>query len=189
MTSRFPSTARYARLALCMLPLTACAIATVGSYSEQRFDLSAYRTYAWGPADTGGTGDPRLDNNRFFEDRIRRRVDEQLALRGFEKMDAGTPDLFVHYHASVSQKIDVSDLDRSSVSCGTVECRPFVYDAGTIFVDLVNARARTLVWRGWIEGTMDGVIDNQGLMESRIDDAVTRILGRLPPGAPRDGGR
>jgi hypothetical protein len=160
----------------------------VGSYSERRFDLSTYRTYAWGPADTGGTGDPRLDNNRFFEERVRRQVEQQLSARGFEKTEGATPDLLVHYHASFSQKIDVREIDRSYAS-SIVDRQPVVYDAGTIFVDLVDARAKTLVWRGWSEGTMDGAIDNQAFMESRIDDAVMRILRRLPPGAPRDGGR
>ena len=163
-------------------------ITSTASYSDRATDLSAFRTYAWGPVDTGGTGDPRLDNNRFFEDRIRHRVEEELSARGFEKTDAATPDLFVHYHASFSQKIDVREIDRSYAS-SIVDQQPVVYDAGTIFVDLVDARAKTLVWRGWAEGTMDGVIDNQGLMESRVDDAVMRILRRLPPAAPRDGGR
>jgi hypothetical protein len=37
-----------------------------------------------------------------------------------------------------------------------------------------------MVWRGWAEDTVDAVIDNQRLLEQRIDKAVTRILQRLP---------
>jgi hypothetical protein len=188
MTPRFTSVARYARLALCALPLAACAIATVGSYSDRALDLSAYRTYAWGPADTDGTGDPRLDNNRFFEERVRGQVEQRLSARGFEKTEAATPDLLVHYHASFSEKIDVREIDRSYAS-SIVDRQPVVYDAGTIFVDLVDARAKTLVWRGWMEGTMDGAIDNQAWLEARVDDAVMRILRRLPAGARDNGGR
>jgi hypothetical protein len=55
-----------------------------------------------------------------------------------------------------------------------------VYDAGTLLIDLVDARTNRLVWRGWAEGSVDGVIDNQEWMEARIDEAVTRILERLP---------
>jgi uncharacterized protein DUF4136 len=57
-----------------------------------------------------------------------------------------------------------------------------VYDAGTLFVDLVDTRTNRLVWRGWAEGSVDGVIDNQEWMEQRIDHVVTRILQRLPRG-------
>jgi len=37
-----------------------------------------------------------------------------------------------------------------------------------------------LIWRGWAEGSIEGVIDNQTWMESRIDEAVAKILERLP---------
>ena len=45
---------------------------------------------------------------------------------------------------------------------------------------LVGTRTNKLVWRGWAEGSVDGVIDNQEWMEARIDDAVAQILQRLP---------
>ena len=83
----------------------------MNSYSNRAFDVERYHTYAWGPADTFGTGDPRLDNNPLFEGRVREQVDDQLGLRGFQKTTA-TPDLLVHYHASVTQKIDTRELDR-----------------------------------------------------------------------------
>ena len=92
MTRRLPFTARGAIVALCAL-LTGCAVVTVRSYSNRAFDVGRYRTYAWGPADTHGTGDPRLDNNEFFEARVRQQVDSQLTARGFEKTigSAGSP--------------------------------------------------------------------------------------------------
>jgi hypothetical protein len=107
-------------------------------------------------------------------------VEKALAGKGFEKTTSGTPDLLVHYHASVTQEIDVRNLDREYANCDHADCRPYVYDAGTLFVDLVDPRTNKLVWRGWAEGSVDGVIDNQEWMEARIDEAVTRILERLP---------
>ena len=133
-----------------------------------------------------GPGDPRLDNNRFFDERVRRQVESRLSARGFEKTEAATPDLLVHYHASFSQEIDVREMDRSYAS-SVMDRQPVVYDAGTLFVDLVDTRAKTLVWRGWAEGSMDGAIDDQAVMEARVDDAVMRILRRLPPTTQRDG--
>jgi hypothetical protein len=100
--------------------------------------------------------------------------------RGFEKATSGTPDLLLHYHASVTQRIDVNAIDRQYGYCNSDDCQPYVYEAGTLTIDVVDARANRLVWRGWAEGTVDGVIDNQGWLEQRIDDAVARILARLP---------
>jgi hypothetical protein len=59
---------------------------------------------------------------------------------------------------------------------------PYVYEAGTIVVDLVDADTSRLVWRGWAEGSIDGAIDDQTFMEHRIDEAVARIMERLPRG-------
>jgi hypothetical protein len=159
---------------------TGCATLNVNSYMERGVDFRQYRTYNWAPADTWSTGDPRLDNNRFFDERVRAQVEKELTRRGFEKTAAQQPDILVHYHASVSQEIDVRELDSSQSYCADHDCRPFIYRKGTLFVDLVEPRTDKLMWRGWAEGSIDGVIDNQTWMESRIDEAVTRILTRLP---------
>ncbi len=64
--------ARGAAAAAAALLLSAgCASVTVGSFAERGADLGQYHTYAWAPGDGVTTGDPRLDNNRFFEDRVR----------------------------------------------------------------------------------------------------------------------
>jgi uncharacterized protein DUF4136 len=180
MTRLVPFATRAALAVLCALPFAACAAVTVSSYTDRAFEIGRYHTYAWGPADTHGTGDPRLDNNRFFEERVRQQVDRQLAARGFEKT-IGTPDLLVHYHASFTQKLDVREFHRDSPPCPPADCRTSVYDAGTLMVDLLDGRANTLLWRGWAEGSIDGAIDNQDWLEARVDDAVLHILRRLPP--------
>jgi hypothetical protein len=175
------SLARLARLAgvtAVLAVLVGCAPVRVNSYAERAVDFSRYRTYAWSPTAHGPTGDPRLDNNRFFHERVIADVDSGLAARGYEKAATGEPDLVVHYHASVTQEIDLSVVD--APYCDTNDCRPHVYEAGTLLFDLVDARTNRIVWRGWAEGSIEGIIDNQDLMEERIDQAVTRILAQLP---------
>ncbi|HEY6507199.1 MAG TPA: DUF4136 domain-containing protein [Vicinamibacterales bacterium] len=165
---------------LCVSALLAgCATLKVNSYLERGADLSRYRTFDWGARDTVSTGDPRLDNNPFFENRVKTQVESALAARGFAK--AARPDVTVHYHASVTQRIDISGIDGASAQCEAPECRPFVHDAGTLVVDLVDPATGRVVWRGWADGTLEGAIDNQRWMEERIDEAVAKILARLPP--------
>jgi len=154
-----------------------CAVRSVHSYLERGVDLGRYQGYVWGPADRSGTGDPRLDNNQIFEDRVRAAVDAQLASRGFEKAASASPQLLIQYHVKVEQQIDRVDQPRSA-SCQ--DCRPFVYDAGTLMIDLVDARTNSLLWRGWVEANVDGVVGNQHWMEAQIDEAVARIFDRLP---------
>jgi hypothetical protein len=167
-------------LAFSALTVAGCAALTVNSYIERGVDIRQYQTFNWGPADALSTGDPRLDNNRFFDQRVRTQIEKELAARGLERTTSATPDLLVHYHASITQEIDVRDLDREYRYCDDGDCRPYIYEKGTLFVDLVDPRTNRLVWRGWAEGGMDGVIDNQQWMEARVDESVKRILARLP---------
>ena len=158
--------------------LAACASMSVNSYLERGIQFTKYRTYKWGPPDTFSTGDPRLDNNRFFQERVQAEVNEQLVSRGFEQVTSAVPDLLLHYHASVTQQLEPNGADRKYGYCEN--CEPYVYDAGTLVIDLVDARSNRLVWRGWAEGSLMGAIDSQDWMERRIDEAVARILERLP---------
>jgi uncharacterized protein DUF4136 len=155
-----------------------CAPIQVNSYAEPGVAFH-FRTYTWAPEDSVSTGDPRLDNNPFFSDRVRESVDRELAARGFEKTASGTPDVLLHYHASITQELEIkaaaTDRFEHCPNCGTS-----VYDAGTLVIDLVDAHTSRLVWRGWAE-KVNAVIDNQDWMEAIIDLTVAQIMKRLPP--------
>jgi len=172
-----PPFARMTVAVAAVLAVAGCATTNIRSYMERGSDVGSYRTYAWGPPAVQTTGDPRLDNNQFFQDRVQAAVELQLAARGFER-NITAPDLLVRYYASVEQQVNADGADRPYVSCD--DCRPFVFDAGTIVVDLIDARTKRLVWRGWEEGSIDGAIANQSWMEKRIDQAVARIIEQLP---------
>jgi hypothetical protein len=171
---------RFLAVALCAFVLTGCASMKVSSYTERGVDFTRYHTYNWEPAASLSTGDPRLDNNPFFQERVEADVEKQLATRGFEKTTSGTPDLLIRYHASVRQRLDVNGADRDNGPCRGDDCRPYVYDKGGLVLDLVDTRTNRLVWRGWAEGSVDAMIDNQEWMEQKIDEVVARILERLP---------
>jgi hypothetical protein len=66
------------------------------------------------------------------------------------------------------------------VTCQVEECRTEIFDEGTLLIDLVDTRTNALVWRAWAESSLDGVIDNQELMNNAIDRAVASIFSRLP---------
>ena len=164
--------------ALFATTLAGCATLHVYSFVERGADVTHYRTYNWAVEPPRTTGDPRLDSNPFFDDRIHTAVEKELARRGFEKADAAEAQLLLHYHASITQEIDLGAADADLGIC--YSCAPTVYDAGTLLIDLVDSRTEKLVWRGWAEGGLDNAIDNQKLMEARIDETVRRIFEKLP---------
>jgi hypothetical protein len=162
------------------LALTGCASMNVNSYTERGVDFAQYHSYNWGPPDQKTTGDPRLDNNPFFHERIQAEVERQLTRRGYLKTTTGQPDLTIHYHASISQEVDVNGADRQAGYCGDGDCQPYVYEAGTLLFDLVDTHTNRVIWRGWAEGSVDGVVNNQAWMEQKIDEVVARIFDTCP---------
>ena len=162
------------------LMLTSCAPVRIHSYVGHDVDVRRYHSYAWAAPDAFSTGDARLDNNAFFIERVERAVDGQLRQKGFERAATGQPDFVIHYHARIEQRIDSREFHPGEADCRTDDCRPSVYDAGTLLLDFIDARSNELMWRGWAERSLDGVIDDQTWMNTTIDDAVARIMARFP---------
>ena len=167
---------------ICAIAVTGCATMTVSSHVRSGIDFSPYRTFDWGPADALPTGDPRLDQDPFFKDHVMGAVEKQLAARGYERSSSGTPDLLIHYHASITERLDVYGVDREHGYCYDEDCKAWVvdYEAGTLVLDLVDTRTNRVIWRGWAQDSVQDVLDNQDRMASKINEAVSRMLARLP---------
>ena len=174
-----------ATAAVALLAAIGCGVPLrVNAYAERGADLGRYRTYDFGPVEEAPTGDPRLDSNPFFNERIRVAAATGLAGRGFERVSSGAADFVVHFHASVVQDIDVDEVDRQRGYCPEAGCKPFAYDSGTLVLDVVDSRTGKIVWRGWAESSFEGLVDNQSWLEERIDIAVERIIAKMPRRAP-----
>jgi len=163
---------------------SACAATmTVSSHVDRSLNFAQYRTFDWGPADALPTGDPRLDGDLFFKDHVQGAVERGLSTRGLELASSGTPDLLIHYHGNISERIDVNRADRAYGYCGTADCPPDTvsYEAGTLVLDFIDSRTNKLVWRGWAQNSVDDVLRNRDRMASTIDKAVDTMLRQLPP--------
>lgn len=163
--------------------LAGCATMNVSHHIERNVNFIDFVTYDWGPPDNLPVGDPRLDNNPFFNDYLQGAIEKKLAAAGYERDAAGAPDLLVHYHASVSQRLDVYQADAPYGYCyGNCEPQVVNYDEGTLVIDIVDARTKKVVWRGWAQDTMTGVIDNQERLERQVDESVRKMMVFLPRG-------
>ena len=165
--------------ALAAFAVSGCATMTAGSYAQRGVDFAQYHTYNWGPPDALPTGDPRLDANPFFEDHFEGAVEQQLARRGFGRVE-DNPDVIVHYHASVTQRLEVHGVDGACTNGQDCQPRASEYDAGTLVIDVIDARTKKVVWRGWSQGVMNGVIANQDRLERHIEESVRRMFEEFP---------
>jgi len=176
-----------------VIPLTfflaSCAPITVGVHQARDVDFTAYRTFAWGPADALPTGDPRLDNNPFFHDDLQGAVERHLHEHGIALVDASDrPGLLVHYHAAVTQRIDVAALRERQPQSGhygepaIAGSEPLIrgYDESTIVLDMIDARTGRLVWRGWAQESLQNFVNDQDALKAHIETSVVQMLKRLP---------
>ena len=166
-----------------LLTLTSAGCATMkgNSYVEHGAEFTHYRLWEWAPAEQVPTGDPRLDNNPFFQDRLRGAVEHAMTRKGYVRSTpAGQPDLLLHYHVNFSRTYEVTGGSRIG-SCDR-DCKPdaYAYELGSLVVDAVDSRTAKAVWRGWVRDNMEGVIDRQDAMEAEVDAAVARIFERFP---------
>ncbi len=169
--------------------LTGCAPIRVNSFMERGVDFAQFQTYDWGPASALPTGDPRLDNNPFFHDSFQGAVEKRLIASGLRQAGSAAPDLLIQYHASMSQSFSVSGADRDYGDCGTGDCEARVtqYEAGTLVLDVRDARTNRVVWRSSAQQSVDGLIDNQDWMEKYVEKAVARMLEQFPrAGVPQE---
>lgn len=190
---RAPLRSAAAALLLALFTL-ACSSVQVTTDFEPGADFSAFQTYAWWPegpppASEGGRADPRYQSP-LADARVRRAVDQQLAVKGFRKAAAGEePDIFVNYHLSIESKMDVYTVNRYygyGWGIGVPETRTVQYDEGTLVIDVGDRRRKQLVWRGVGRGR---VRDNPSReqLDKDVDQAVMEILAGFPP-TPKAGG-
>jgi hypothetical protein len=167
------TTIRLASLLVTALTFSACAPMRVRSYAVPGARMSD-RTYDWASAEAQSTGDPRLDNNPFFHARVQAAIERQLERRSFQRRD--NPAVRLHYYVSVTEELSYGSSQPELDFQGG---RPEVHEKGSLVIDLTDAVTGHLIWRGWAEADIDGMVNDQKWMEQTIDDAVARIMRRL----------
>jgi hypothetical protein len=174
---------RLATALLFVVTLPGCAARmTVGSHVERGLDLSPYRTFDWGPADALPAGDARLARNPHFNDYVLGAVERGLSEKGLI-LTSAEPDLLIHYHANISTRINVSHTDREYGYCLPPDCHAetMQYEVGTLVLDVIDADTNRLIWRGWAQTNAGDMLREPDSMATTIEQAVARMLLRLPP--------
>jgi len=151
---------------------------TVDSDYDPSTEFAKYKTWDWLP---GG----KVDIDSMSEQRIRTAVEAELPHHGLTKAGEGA-DLAVTFQISIQQKIKQS---KATVGVGYgwgpahigVSGSPSkTYDEGTLILDLVDAKTKTLIWRGTATGTVSKDYSPEERQE-RIKNAVYHLLEYYPP--------
>jgi len=170
--------ASFALLGVAAAALAGCAVMAVGSEFSPNADFTAYRTFGWDVGEPQVTGDAGLDDNPFFDARVREAVDFELVEKGLVS-SGDEPDLLLHYHFSVEHQVDIYRLDAAS-GYESSERQASAWDEGTLVIGIADTGKR-IVWRGWAKVDVTGVLGNRERLDARIRDAVGKIFERYPP--------
>lgn len=163
--------------------LGACAMAiTAGSDYASTADFTGYTSFTWDEPDDRPVGDPRLENNPFFEERLHAAVAVELASAGIRQGAPGRA-LLVHHHATVRDRVDVYEADRregyrtEEYGEGTQVVQ---YEEGTILIDLADVESREIIWRGWAQFDIGRAITDPQVMEAAIQEAIGKMFESFP---------
>lgn len=144
-------------------------------------DFGNYKTFAWGSTPQASL----LDNNPLNHSRIKHTVDYYLVKGGMIEVTED-PDLYVTYYGETDTEFNVNvamtgygfatdwawDPYWGSAS-GTTTTTATVHKAGTLVIDIWDAKTQKLIWRGSMEGTLT---DNLQKSAKQIEKGIAKIV-------------
>ena len=160
--------------------VSSCSSVNVSSDFDRNATFSTYKTYAFTKEAEAIAVD---DINR---PRIFNAVTSELGAKGFTKSDQ--PDVLIDLKltAAYKQSATAYDYYGSGYPYGwgggftTTTINVENYAEGTLFVDMIDASKKQLVWQGRAVGTLEEHASPEQ-REKRINDAVKQIFTAYPP--------
>ncbi len=164
--------------ALALFVLASCASVHVASDYDKKVDFSSYRTYAFFK-----NGIDKVEISDLDKRRILHAVEEELKAKGLSPSD--NPDLLINFFTKSTEQVNVNPNGWGygfgwgwSPYMWGGGASVYTNTHGTLFIDLIDAKRKELVWQG--EGT--GVLtQNSEKKEERIKEFVSRIMAQYPP--------
>lgn len=144
---------------------------------DRAASFSSYKTFAF--------KDVRTADSPISMRRVQGAIERTLASRGFSKAD-GTPDLWVVLHTRTRRQTQVTTYN-SGWGWGWRWRGPYWNAAhveqipiGTLMVDLIDTKAKELVWRGSASRIVDAD-ETPRDREEKVQEAVNKLFDGFPP--------
>lgn len=173
-----------------VLLMVGCTGIKVSQDYDVKTDFSSLKTYAWKSAAQQKTGDVRVDNP-LLDERIRKAVDDRLAQKGYRKTARDRPDAYLAYTYQIRRKVG-SEGVQTGIGVGMGGSGGFggvglstgggvnEYDEGTLVIDILDAAAGELLWRGTASRRLLEASDPEKTTRW-VNETVDRILAQFPP--------
>lgn len=182
---------RYLLLFGFLFCFVSCATFNVSYDFDPETDFSRIKTYDWMPIPE------KAQINELTLKHIKYAVNKQLETKGL-RLTSENPDILIAIHGGKEKRVDTQEwgyaYDYDYSHAGPFPRRflrepagpdymqyrrgidTYEYEVGTLILDFVEAKKKSLIWRG----TSVGVIDPSKTSE-QIYEAVTKMLENYPP--------
>ena len=166
---------------LVVLLFSSCASITVNNDFDKKVDFTIFKTFAFYK-----TGIDKVEISDLDKRRILKAVETELLAKGFTKSE--NPDLLINFFTKSREQVDVNTFNNGWGYGWGFGWNPWMWrgnqtmvsrtTTGTLFIDLIDARKKELIWQGEGEGE---IFKNQKNKEERISEFVKEILKQYPP--------
>ena len=177
-------TIKLVSLVFVLLVAFSCSSVKVVADYDQATDFSQYKTFAFYKK-----GIEKAEISDLDKRRILKGVEAQLLAKGFTKSE--TPDILVNIFTKAQTKVDVYNNNYGYGYGGYYGWYPWyygpnfgpqisTYTEGTLFIDLIDAEKKELIWQGIGSGGLN-TSGNVTKKEEKIKEFVDEIMTQYPP--------
>ena len=172
-----------------LIVVTSCSSVRVATDYDKNADFGTYKTFAFFK-----TGIDKAEISDLDKRRILRAIEAEMLSKGFTKSD--NPDILVSLFTKSQQRVDVYNNSWGYGGWGWGGWGPWgglgpgwgwgwnqpnvsTTTEGVLYIDLIDAKKKELVWQGMGTGYLSRNMDEK---EERIKEFVSKIMEKYPPG-------
>jgi hypothetical protein len=165
---------------LLLFLVSSCSSVSVNSDYDKKVDFSPYKTYAFHKS-----GIDKAEISDLDKKRILRSIDEVMTSKGFTKSD--NPDLLIAFFTKEREQVNVNQYNAGWGYGWGYGWNPYLwggssyvsrYTEGTLYIDIIDARKKELIWQGEGQGVLTKDTDKK---DEKIKEFVSKILEQYPP--------
>ena len=165
---------------LLLFILGSCASVRVANDYDKKVDFNNFKTFAFFK-----NGIDKLEISDLDKRRILSAIEVELTAKGYTKSE--TPDLLVNIFTKSTEQVNVNQFNSGWGYGYGFGWNPWMWGGhssvyttteGTLFIDLIDAKTKQLVWQG--EGTGD-LTKNTEKKDERIKEFVAQVMAQYPP--------
>jgi hypothetical protein len=175
---------KFLPVTLLALVVTSCSSVKVASDYDKNANFNTYKTFAFFK-----TGIDKAEISDLDKRRVLRAIEAELMAKGFTNSE--NPDMLVSIFTKSREKVNVYNNGFGSYGYGW-GWSPWYWGGygyggstvststeGVLYIDLIDAKKKELVWQGMGTGYLSKVMEKK---EERINEFVNKIMEKYPPG-------